>query len=63
MRRLLLAVDKGRAEFFELRHQMDEGDLRRVRFPREHRLAEKHAPQREPIQPADELSVRQLSTE
>ena len=54
MLRLDLTVHELEAPAFDLSHELDASDLRRVGQMREHRLAEKRAPERDAVETADE---------
>src|SRR5579859_852948 len=51
-----LRVDDGKAPARDALGQPDEGHLRRVRLPGEHRLSEEHAAERDAVEPPGELA-------
>src|SRR5215471_14836301 len=57
MRRLLLAIDQGHVALLKNLDEMEQGDLRSIARPSEHRLAEEHSTDRDSVQSSRELTV------
>ena len=57
MARRHLAVHAGKPPAFDLADERDQRHLRRIRNPAEHRLAKEHPPERDAIQPADQVVI------